>query len=254
MRIGQFQLGCRGFRYAAVTAALDTALMRHFLALAYPPAHLSGGVPVRSAAGALIARAGAAARLPLSGPRTRTRTINVAVIATAADPHLHRTTPAVVEPIARLGPPLQCPSRNTGQCSGKAGIKGLHNRLSQALRTEGSGVRDVNLQTPGPRFFDLSHPSISQRVQHASRSPSQQDLLPPLAPDRATAISGNKESVRRTDTDEINQPRIARDNQQLQSAPITRKARVSTAINNMNRGSLGSRFASHKLCRTAHLQ
>ena len=35
----------------------------------------------------------------------------------------------------------------------------------------------------------------------------------------------------RTDTDEINQPRIARDNQQLKTAPIARKARVSTAIN-----------------------
>ena len=35
----------------------------------------------------------------------------------------------------------------------------------------------------------------------------------------------------RTDTDEINQPRIARDSQQLKNAPIARKARVSTAIN-----------------------
>jgi len=40
-----------------------------------------------------------------------------------------------------------------------------------------------------------------------------------------------KESVIRTDTDQINQPRIARGNQRLKSAPIARKARVSTAIN-----------------------
>ena len=91
----------------------------------------------------MIARAGAAARLQLGGMRALTRTINVAVIAAAADPHLHRTTPAVVEPITRLAQPPQCPSQNTGQCSGKAGIKDLHKRLSQALRTEGSGVRTL---------------------------------------------------------------------------------------------------------------
>jgi len=40
-----------------------------------------------------------------------------------------------------------------------------------------------------------------------------------------------KNPVIRTDTDEINQPQIARDNQQLKTASIARKARVSTAIN-----------------------
>lgn len=37
----------------------------------------------------------------------------------------------------------------------------------------------------------------------------------------------------RPDTDEINQPGIAPGNRRLKSAPIARKARVSTAINNM---------------------
>ena len=36
----------------------------------------------------------------------------------------------------------------------------------------------------------------------------------------------------RPDTDDINQPRLARGNRQLKSAPIARKARVSTAIYN----------------------
>lgn len=140
MRTGQFRVGCRGLQYVAVTAIAVTALMRHFLALAYPPAPLPGGMTVRALAGALIARAGAAARLQLGALRALTRTINIAVIAAVADPHLRCTTPAVVEPITRLAQPPQCPSQNTGQCLGKAGIKDLHKRLSQALRTEGSGV------------------------------------------------------------------------------------------------------------------
>lgn len=143
MRIGQFRVRCRRLRYAAVIAALRTALMRHFLPPAHPPPPLPGSMTMRSTAATLIARCGSTMRLAPADPRTLTRTINVAVIATAADPHLHRTTPAVVEPIARLAQPPQCPSQNTGQCSGKAGIKDLHKRLSQALRTEGSGVRTL---------------------------------------------------------------------------------------------------------------
>ena len=144
MRIGQFRVRCRRLRYAAVIAALGTALMRHFLPPTHPPPPLPGGMTMRSTAATLIARCGSTPGLAPADPRTLTRTINVAAIATAADPHLHRTTPAVVEPIARLAQqPPQCPSQNTGQCSGKAGIKDLHKRLSQALRTEGSGVRTL---------------------------------------------------------------------------------------------------------------
>lgn len=173
MRIAQFRVASRGCRYAAVTTAAVTTLMRHFLPPTHLPAHLSGSMTMRSAAGALIARAGTAARLPPADPRALTGAVDVAVVAAAADPHLHRTTLAVVEPIARLAQPPQCPSQNTGQCSGKAGIKGPHKRLSQALRTEGSGVRDANLETPGPRFFDRSPASISHRSQRAS-TPSNQ--------------------------------------------------------------------------------
>jgi hypothetical protein len=156
VRIGQFRVRSRRLRYAAVIAALGTALMRHFLPPAHPPAPLPGGMAMRSTAATLIARCGSTMRLAPADPRTLTRAINVAVIATAADPHLHRTTSAVVEPIARLAQPPQCPSQNTGQCSGKAGIKDLHKRLSQALRNRGLGGLDANLETLGPRFFDLS--------------------------------------------------------------------------------------------------
>jgi hypothetical protein len=57
------------------------------------------------------------------------------------------------------------------------------------------------------------------------------EYLPPLAPDRATSDIKGKNSVIRMDTDQINQQRIPRDNPQLKTAPIARKARVSTAIN-----------------------
>ncbi len=136
--------------------------MRHLLLLADPPALLSGGMTMRPAASALIASASPATRLQPSDPCALTGAVNVAVIAAAADPHLRRTTSAVVEPIARLSSSPQCPSQNTGQCLGKAGIKDLHKRLSQALRTGGSGVHDANLETLGPRFFDRSRTSISR--------------------------------------------------------------------------------------------
>src|ERR1700722_1020535 len=57
------------------------------------------------------------------------------------------------------------------------------------------------------------------------------DLRLELLPERYQG----KNSVIRTDTDVINQPRIARDSQQLKTAPIARNARVSTAINRRTR-------------------
>ena len=234
MRIAQFRVACRGCRYAAVTTAAVTTLMRHFLPPTHLPAHLSGSMTMRSPAGALIARAGAPARLQPADPRALTGTVNVAVIAAAADPHLHRTTPAVVEPITRLAQPPQCPSQNTGQCSGKAGIKGLHKCLSQALRTEGSGVRTLIWK---PRVLG----SLIGRRRAYRRARSAPRHRPINT--RPSAADGGrpgyfaireKESVIRTDTDAINQPGIARGNRRPKSAPIARKARVSTAINTWN--------------------
>jgi hypothetical protein len=143
--------------------------MRHFLPPTHPPPPLPGGMTMRSTAATLIARCGSTPRLAPADPRTLSCTINVAVIATAADPHLHRTTPAVVEPIARLAQPPQCPSQNTGQCSGKAGIKGLHNGLSQGTAHRGLGGLDANLETLGPRFFDLSPRAYRRRCRAPRR-------------------------------------------------------------------------------------
>lgn len=206
--------------------------MRHCLALASPPPHLSGGMTMRAPAGALIARAGAAARLTPAGLRTLARTVDVAVIAAAADPHLHRTTPTVVEPIARLAQPPQCPSQDTGQCSGKAGIKDLHNCLSQALRTEGSGVRTLIWK---PWVLG----SLICRREHIADVAARPDTAQSTTRSSA-AVGGSgtrnsnireEQSVIRTDTDQIAQPQIARGNRRLKSAPIARKARISTAIN-----------------------
>ena len=50
----------------------------------------------------------------------------------------------------------------------------------------------------------------------------------------------------RPDTDDINQPRLARGNRQLKSAPIARKARVSTAIYKLNTyGGMEGRQSHH---------
>jgi hypothetical protein len=95
----------------------------------------------------------------------------------------------------------------------------------------GLGGSDANLETLGPRFFDLSPRAYRRRFS----APRWHQTTP-----RSSAAVGGrpryserreKESVIRTDTDQINQPRIARDNQRLKSAPIARNARISTAIN-----------------------
>jgi len=161
---------------------------------------------VRAPAAALIARAGAATRLLPADLRALSRTINVAVIAAAADPHLHRTTPAVVKPIARLAQPPQRPSQNTGQCSGKAGIKDLHNCLSQALRTGGSGVRTLIWK---PWVLG----SLICRREHIADVAARLDTANSTT--RSSAADGDRlrysdskeeESAIRTDTDQINQP------------------------------------------------
>lgn len=191
--MGQFRVGCRRLRYAAVTTAAGTALMRHFLLPTHPPPSLPGGMTVRTPAAALVARAGAAARLLPGGLRAFTRTINIAAITAAADPHLHRTTPAVVEPIARLAQPSQCPLPKHWTVLGQGRHKGPAQAPFPGTAHRGLGGSDANLETLGPRFFDLSRTSISQAPQHASTTPNQQQaLLPPLAADCATAISGKK--------------------------------------------------------------
>ena len=187
MRIVRVRDDDRLVRYAAVATAAGTALMRHFLALAHPPPHLSGGVTMRSPAAALIPRPGSTTRLAPADPRALTRAVNVAVIAAAADPHLRRTTPTVVEPIGRLTQLPQRPLPKHWTALGQGRHKGPAQSPFPGTAHRGLGGSDANLETLGPRFFDLSTASISQTSPHASTRPNhRQDLLPPMATDRAT--------------------------------------------------------------------
>ena len=99
----------------------------------------------------------------------------------------------------------------------------------------GLGGSDANLETLGPRFFDLS----LRAYRRGCSTPRCRRLNTKTFCRRwrQTALLRHqgKSSVIRTGTDKINQPRIARDNPQDKTARITRKARVSTAINIMSR-------------------
>jgi hypothetical protein len=107
-RIGTFHSRDRICRYAAIKHTARTALMRHFVPPASAPSLLTRGVMSGSTTAALIPYRRTAQRFTAADLRTALRAINIAVIATATDAHLHPAPPAVVEPIAR---PLQRPQR-----------------------------------------------------------------------------------------------------------------------------------------------
>src|ERR1700682_4633691 len=130
MRIGsafgtaRFQPRNRVLRYAAVNSAAPAALMRHFLPPARPPRPLPGGMPMRTATPTLVASARPAHRLASADPCALTRTVDVAVIAAAANLHLHPAASAVVEPIRRLPQRPQCPLPQHWTALGKSRHKG----------------------------------------------------------------------------------------------------------------------------------
>ena len=64
-------------------------------------------------------------RLTSADHRTLARAVDISVITSRADLHLHPTTTAVIEPIGRLLQQSHAPPQGTGQHPGKAGIKGL---------------------------------------------------------------------------------------------------------------------------------
>jgi len=93
-----------------------------------------------TAATALVAPPGYPQRLAPANARALPWAIPLAPIAAPAHAHEHPAPPAAVEPMTRLVLRFHASSPGTGQRPGKAGIKGLHHRLPQALRTEGPGV------------------------------------------------------------------------------------------------------------------
>jgi hypothetical protein len=130
--------------------------MSHFRMMSSPMT-LAGGMMGGSASGMLVARRRPTLRLQATDPRTLTRTVDVAVVTGCADLHQHPATAAVVEPVGRLLQRSHAPPQGTGQHRGGQGIKGLPNRLSQALRTEGPGS-DAN-QTSRAFVFPITFPT-----------------------------------------------------------------------------------------------
>ncbi len=75
--------------------------MRHISLPALAVAPLSFGVFAGSTAGALVAGAGAAHRLPTREFGALPRAVQVPAIALRADAHLHPAATAMVEPVGR---------------------------------------------------------------------------------------------------------------------------------------------------------
>ena len=75
--------------------------MRHLVLSPLSVAPLSLGVSTGSAEGALVARTGAAHRLPAREFRAISRAVQVPAITLRANAHLHPAATAVIEPIGR---------------------------------------------------------------------------------------------------------------------------------------------------------
>ena len=76
-------------------------MMRHILLSPLPVASLSFSMSAGSTEGALVARAGAAHRLPASELRAIPGAVEVPAITLRADAYLHPTAAAVVKPVGR---------------------------------------------------------------------------------------------------------------------------------------------------------
>ena len=133
------------------TRVPEGTLMRHFLRLAFAPDALARGVSTRAAVAVLVALRGAAQRFAPAYPRTFTGAVAVAAVAVAADAHLLRAAPAIVQPIALLAC-LHAPARAHWTTPRIAGIKAERTRLSaRACRRPGVLARTC----PGLRLFGV---------------------------------------------------------------------------------------------------
>lgn len=150
--IGQFPQPDRSGRYAAVELASATSLMRHFLSLAVPPAPLAGCMSMRAAAASLVSRPCTMQRFAPADTRTLPGAVDLPVIATPADAHLHAAALAVVEPVGRLEQRSQPLSPQHWTAPGRRGIKSLPIRLLTGAAHRGPGGRRQS--RPGPSSID----------------------------------------------------------------------------------------------------
>jgi hypothetical protein len=87
--MGRFQHRDWLAQYAAVNCIARAALMRRFVSPAYSPCLLPGGVAISTASRPLTAHCGTAQRLAAADLRTLPSAVDVAVVAAAANAHLH---------------------------------------------------------------------------------------------------------------------------------------------------------------------
>ena len=146
-----------------------------------------------------------------------------------SSPAPHNAGSCRADSSARPAPAMPLPKHWT--VLGQGRHKGPAQAPFPGTAHRGLGGSDANLETLGPRFFDLSSRAYRRRRRAPRRRPIKSKTICRRWRQTALLRYQGKNSVIRTDTDEINQPRIARDNQQPKNAPIARKARVSTAIN-----------------------
>lgn len=139
--------------YAAPSREPWRSLMRHFL-IPGTVAALPGRMMSGTAARALIARSRPTQRLTTAHSRTLSGAVDVAMIATPADAHLHRATATVVEPVARLRQTPHDPSPTHWTAAGETGIKGLPITPATGAEHRGPGG-STPIKRPGPSSFVL---------------------------------------------------------------------------------------------------
>jgi hypothetical protein len=111
--------------------------MRHYqtllLCASFPPGVLSGGMVLRAATAALVARTRLAARLPPLDLRALLGAVALSVIASPANDHGDPAPLTVIESTAPFAHPLAFP-HSTGQYPCEAGIK-------DPRQSPGTGIR-----------------------------------------------------------------------------------------------------------------
>ena len=158
--------------------------MRHFWSVALSPAPLALCMSMRAAAAQLVTRPCTPQRLAPADTCTLPGAVDLPVIATSADTHLHAAAPAVVEPVGRLGQRSQPLSPQHWTAPGRQGIKSLPIRLFTGAAHRGPGGRCQS--RPGPSSIHRSLCSI------AASNPSQH------SPVRGSAQSTRQAKTRST--------------------------------------------------------
>jgi hypothetical protein len=175
--------GLHGRRHCEYRRSACTGGMRHYrtslLCVSFPPGVLSGGMALRAAAAALVARTRLASRLLPLDLRTLSSAVALTVIASPANDDGDCASLTVVESKAPFAHPPAFP-HSTGQYPCEAGIKDPRNRLAQASVNRGPGAEwylypGLRLLAPIRSIADDQTPDdtgLAHRQERLTPSPS----------------------------------------------------------------------------------